>query len=158
MMASFDKALDVARERMGFAELFPKQWEAVEAFVSGRDVFISLPTGYGKSFCYGCLPIVFNCLRDKTSSIVVVVTLLVAIMKEQAIDFERKGLSAMYITCGSVGGEGKMQDVLDGLYDLVFISPEQLLMKWCWREMLHSEPYLNMVAFVVDEAHCVKKW
>ena len=90
MMASFDKALDVARERMGFAELFPKQREAVEAFVSGRDVFISLPTGYGKSFCYGCLPIVFNCLRNKTSSIVVVVTPLVAIMKEQAIDFERK--------------------------------------------------------------------
>ena len=154
MMASFDKALDVARERMGFAELFPKQREAVEAFVSGRDVFISLPTGYGKSFCYGCLP----CLRDKkVTSVVVVVTPLVAIMKEQAIDFERKGLSAMYITCGSVG-EGKMQDVLDGLYDLVFISPEQLLTKWCWREVLHSELYLNMMAFVVDEAHCVKKW
>ena len=139
-------------EQHVFKALFPKQREAVEAFMSGRDVFISLPTGYGKSFCYGCLPIV---LRDKTSSIVVVVTPLVAIMKEQAIDFERKDLSAVYITCGSVGGEGKMQDVLDGLYDLVFISPEQLLTKWCWREMLHSEPYLNMVAFVVD---CVKKW
>ena len=79
-------------------------------------------------------------------------------MKEQAIDFERKGLSAVYITFGSVGREGKMQDVLDGLYDLVFISPEQLLMKWCWRETLHSKSYLSMVAFVVDEAHCVKKW
>ena len=156
-MASFDKTLDVARERMGCAELFSKQQEAVEASVSGRDVFISLPTGYSKSFCYGCLSIVFNCLRDKTSSIVIVVTPLVAIMKAQAIDFERKGLSAVYITCGSVGGEGKMQNVLGGLYDLVFISPEQLLTKWCWREMLHSEPYLNMVAFVVDEAHCLKK-
>ena len=80
------------------------------------------------------------------------------IMKEQAIDFERKGLSAAYITFGLVGRERKMQNVLDGLYDLVFISPEQLLMKWCWRETLHSESYLGMVAFVVDEAHCVKKW
>jgi len=89
-----DKALDVASRRMGY-ERFPKQREAVEAFISGRDVFVGLPTSYGKSFCYGCLPIVFNCLRGHTSSIVVVVTPLVAIMKEKA---EKKGLTAVYIT------------------------------------------------------------
>ena len=50
-----------------------------------------------------------------------------------------------------------MQDILDGLYNLVLISPEQLLTKRRWREMPHSEPHLNIVAFVVDEAHCVKK-
>ena len=78
-----DKALDVASQRMGYERLFPKQREAVEAFIYGRDVFVCLLTGYGKSFCYGCLPIVFDCLRGQTSSIVVVVTPLVAIMKEK---------------------------------------------------------------------------
>ena len=78
----------------------PKQREAVEAFISGRDVFVCLPAGslYGKSFCYGCLPVVFDCLRGQTSSIVVVVTPLVAIMKEKALNFEKKGLTAVYIT------------------------------------------------------------
>ena len=73
-----DKALDVASQRMGYERLFPKQREAVEAFISRRDVFVCLPTGYETSFCYGCLPIVFDSLRGQTSSIVVVVTLLAA--------------------------------------------------------------------------------
>ena len=53
---------------------------------------------YEKSFCYGCLPIIFDCLRGQTSSIVVVVTPLVAIMKEKALNFEKKGITAVYIT------------------------------------------------------------
>ena len=78
-----DKALDIASRRMGY-ERFPKQREAVEALISGRDVFVCSLTGYGKSFCYGCLPIVFDCLRGQTSLIVIVVMPLVAIMKENA--------------------------------------------------------------------------
>ena len=58
-----DKALDVASWRMGYERLFTKQREAVEAFFSGKDVFVCLPTGYGKSFCYGCLPLVFDGLK-----------------------------------------------------------------------------------------------
>jgi len=69
-----DKVLDVAIRRTGYERLFLKQREAVEAFISGRDVFVCLLTGYEKSFCDGCLPIVFDCLRDQTSSIIVVVT------------------------------------------------------------------------------------
>ena len=88
---------------VGELRLFPKQREVVEAFVCGRDVFVCLPTGYGKSFCYGCLPIVFDCLRGQTSSIVVVVTPLVAIMKEKALNFEKKGLTAVCITGRSNG-------------------------------------------------------
>jgi len=73
--------------------LFPKQREAVEAFISGRDVFVCFdrPAAiYGKSFCYGCLPIVFDSLRGQTSSIVVVVTPLVAIIKEKVLISRRK--------------------------------------------------------------------
>ena len=43
--------------------LKPKQLEALQAFCNGRDVFISLPTGYGKSMIYGLLPLVFNNIR-----------------------------------------------------------------------------------------------
>jgi len=93
---------------MGYERLLPKQREAVEAFFSRRDVFVCLPTVYEKSFCYGYLPIVFDCLRGQISSIVIVVMPFVAIMKEQALDLRRKalGLTAVCITGGSCGGPG----------------------------------------------------
>ena len=65
--------------------------EAIVPFVSGRYVFIAQPTGYGKSFCFGCLPLVFT--KWKENPIVLVVSLLVALMKDQ-VTFTDKGLSA----------------------------------------------------------------
>ena len=52
-------------------------------FALGRDVFVSLPTVYGKSFCYQALPFVFDCLRKVEKPIVMAVSLLVALMKDQ---------------------------------------------------------------------------
>ena len=52
-----------AAKKMGYSAPRPEQLEAVENFVSGRDVFLSLPTGGGKSFCFACLPLVFDFLR-----------------------------------------------------------------------------------------------
>ena len=51
-----DAARSAARE-LGYANLKPEQLDVVEAFVKGRDVFAVLPTGYGKSLCFGCLPL-----------------------------------------------------------------------------------------------------
>ena len=61
--------------RLGYRELKPCQESAVKSFVSGKDVFVSVPTGYGKSFCYSCLPWVFDLLNGKQCpySIVVIV-------------------------------------------------------------------------------------
>ena len=58
-----------------------EQEEAITHFALGRDVFVSLPTGYGKSFCYQAL----DCLRKVEKSIVMVVCLLVALMKDQVV-------------------------------------------------------------------------
>ena len=80
-----EAATSAARE-LGYPDLKPEQLKVVETFVKGRDVFAVLPTDYGKSLCYGCLPIVFDKLLGKGGddcSIVVVVTPLTAIMKDQ---------------------------------------------------------------------------
>ena len=62
----------------------PEQEELVIELISGRDVFGILPTGFGKSLCYGCLPLVFDeLLGMENKSIAVVVTLLKAIMHDQ---------------------------------------------------------------------------
>ena len=80
-----EAARSAARE-LGFPDLKPEQLKVVETFVKGHDVSAVLPTGYGKSLCYGCLPIVFDKLlgtEGEDGSIVVVVTPLTAIMKDQ---------------------------------------------------------------------------
>ena len=59
----FRQALDEVLKEISFTELKPKQQEAIEAFVSGKDVFVALPTGYGKSVIFGILPSLFDKLK-----------------------------------------------------------------------------------------------
>ena len=70
--------------------------------------------------------------------------------------------SARGLKVGCVTGESSSEEksqVVKGNFQLVFFSPESLLSGHRWRELLQVEPYRsNLVAFIVDEAHCVKKW
>ena len=70
-----EAARSAARE-LGYPDLKPVQLKVIETFVKGCDVFAVLPTGYGKSLCYRCLPIVFEKLGGKYCSTVVVLTTL----------------------------------------------------------------------------------
>ena len=60
MADNLHTAIKMAKEALGLTELKPKQVEPISAFVSGKDVFISLPIGYGKSVMYGLLPKLFS--------------------------------------------------------------------------------------------------
>ena len=60
-------------------------------------MFVVLPTGYGKSLCYGCLPAAFDSLRSEVKSVVIVISPLVALMKDQVKVFQSKGLPAGYV-------------------------------------------------------------
>jgi len=57
-----DDAIKRASQEMSLYPLKPKQLEAVRTFMSGKDTFVSLPTGYGKSAIYAILPLAFDCL------------------------------------------------------------------------------------------------
>ena len=145
--------IEAAGRRLGFVDLKTKQKEAIVEFVSGKDVFVVLPTGYGKSVCYAIIPLIFDQLRGKTGSVVVIVSPLITLMKDQVESFKSKGLEAAFVGCGDEQG------ILDGKYQLVYISPEALFQKRVWRDMLQSDVYQNsLVGFIIDEAHCVKKW
>ena len=72
-----ERPLRKATERLGYKEMKPEQEELVKEFISGRDVFGILPTGFGKSLRYGCLPLVFDeLLGTENKSVVVAVTKL----------------------------------------------------------------------------------
>ena len=69
---------------LGISTLKSQQSEAIFQFLHGRDVFVALPTGYGKSLCYMALPWIFDRLRGVTNqSVVLVVSPLVALMADQ---------------------------------------------------------------------------
>ncbi len=62
------EAIAYSSDKLKYDELRCEQKEAVIAFLNGNDLFVSLPTGYGKSLCYGILPYAFDHLRSKTST------------------------------------------------------------------------------------------
>ena len=146
-------AAQAARE-LGYV-LKPKQEEAVLAFVGGQDVFVSLPTGFGKTLCFAVLPWTFDQLRGEArKSIVIVVSPLNALMESQVKTYREKGISAAF-----VHSSAEIGSIEEGLCQLVFFSPESLLCKRRWRELLRSPVYRsNLVGVVIDEAHCVEKW
>ena len=68
---------------LGYPSLKNEQKTVLTNFILGNDIFAMLPTGFGTSLCYACLPRVFDQLLGTTNSIVVVITPLTSIMKEQ---------------------------------------------------------------------------
>ena len=108
---------------LGYEKLKPKQVRAVEAFVGARkDVFVSLPTGYGKSLCFGLLPRVFDNIRGvKERSITIVISPLVSLIQDQCATFNNMGLSAVYVGSSDNDARRRMKEEE---YQLLFACPE----------------------------------
>ena len=78
-----DNAIRKAAKYMGYMSLREEQTKAIKGILSGRDVFVCLPTGYGKTLCYSILPKAFDFLKENSQSVIVVVSPLIALMKDQ---------------------------------------------------------------------------
>lgn len=77
-------------------------------------------------------------------------------MQDQREKFSPRGLTVDY---GGSSDEGAHERIKQGMCQLVYVSPEALLCCLHWRELLRTELWQkNLVALVVDEAHCVQKW
>ena len=146
-----------------------KQKEALEAIaVNKRDCLIVLPTGYGKSLIYQLLPSLCDHLADEkcaeNNSIVIVVSPLNAIIDDQLNKLNSIGISCTSLRlCGSeVDGciEESLQSVLkEGKFHIIFVHPEVAVSNRQCRELFLSKLYQeNVVAIVVDEAHCIIEW
>ena len=152
------KAIEIAVKTLGYSKARPMQETVMQKFMFGFDVFVSLPTGSGKSLCYWSLPGAFDSMKDNQtrSSIVIIVSPLIALMKDQVKSLCERGVKAVHVDCPD---DRVLAEIHQGVYQLLFFSPEQLLGNLEWRDMLLSPVYVNnLVGFVVDEAHCVKKW
>ena len=152
-----ERAIFESIRELGYDKPRQPQLDFVMNFVSGRDVFVSLPTGSGKSVCFASSPLAFDKLRALPShhSITVVVSPLTALMDDQVLKFRTKGLKAAYVG----GAEVNCDDILNGDVQLVYLTPESVLSHTHWRDMFHTLTYQNnLVCPAVDEAHLVEKW
>ena len=116
MQSELSTVIASAAASLRYSKLKPKQYKTVKEFMSGKDVFECLPTGSGKSLCYAVLPTVFNHLRQKTSptSLVIVVSPLITLIKDQVETFMRKGLKPVYVS----SDEDSKHAVLTGGFNL----------------------------------------
>ncbi|HSD06936.1 ATP-dependent DNA helicase RecQ [Flavobacterium sp.] len=125
------------------------QNEIIDSVLNGHDTFALMPTGGGKSICFQ-VPALIN------EGICLVISPLVALMKDQVANLQNRGIKAIALTGGIKTDE--VVDLLDncqfGNYKFLYVSPERLQSDWIL-ERIKNLP-INLIT--IDEAHCVSQW
>ncbi len=144
-----DNAHDILERVFGFREFRPHQEEIIRDLALGRDVFVLMPTGGGKSLCYQVPAL----LRPGTA---VVVSPLISLMKDQVDALTANGVSAACYNSSLSGDEARqvLARLHAGDIDLLYVSPERLSAP----SFLARLDDIDIALFAVDEAHCVSQW
>ena len=144
-----DDLLLTLKRTFGYSTFRPLQREIIAATLAGQDVFALLPTGGGKSLCFQ-LPAL---ARD---GLTVVVSPLIALMKDQVDALQASGVAATFLnsTLGAEESRARLRGLHRGEFKLLYVAPERLMLDG-WSENLKA---WNVTCLAIDEAHCVSEW
>ena len=140
---------EILKKYWGFSKFRPQQEEIISAVLEQNYVITLLPTGGGKSICFQ-VPALIN------EGICLVISPLIALMKDQVENLERKGIKALSIPSGIKQNEliTLFDNIKFGNYKFLYISPERLQSYFILQKI--KELNINLIA--VDEAHCISEW
>ncbi|KAJ1310380.1 hypothetical protein OPQ81_007118 [Rhizoctonia solani] len=155
-----DEIMDKLKSVFGLESFRTNQARAVDATMSGQDVFVLMPTGGGKSLCYQ-LPAV--CTTGRTRGVTFVVSPLKSLMIDQVRQLRNKGVDVIMFNSdqsAKAAREARTRLVTRGTKpSLVYVTPEKLEMSGDMRKILDNLMRQGELArFVIDEAHCVSTW
>ncbi|MBR6732685.1 MAG: RecQ family ATP-dependent DNA helicase [Bacteroidales bacterium] len=141
--------IEILREYWGYDSFRPKQEDIVRSALDGKDVLAILPTGGGKSVC-------FQVPAMMCEGIAIVITPLIALMKDQVQNLNDRGIKALCVNAGMGRREVELalNNAAYGDFKFLYVSPERLgtqMFKNYVQEM-------NVSFIVVDEAHCISQW
>ncbi|MEK7448009.1 MAG: RecQ family ATP-dependent DNA helicase [Planctomycetota bacterium] len=140
---------EVLQKYFGYSDFHPLQEEIIKDVLDHNDVLVLIPTGGGKSLCYQ-LPAVMN------DGITVVISPLIALMKDQVDDLSERGISAVSINSALTYSEISeiKSRLLKKQIKLLYVAPERIVIP----DFLDFLRQLNISLFAIDEAHCISEW
>ena len=139
----------VLREHFGFDEFRPLQEEVITSVQEGKDTLVLMPTGGGKSMCYQLPALMLDGLT-------LVISPLIALMKDQVDALKSNGISAEYINSTLSVAEIRRVQALaqSGELKILYVAPERLAQD-TFRRFLKG---LTVSLIAIDEAHCISEW
>ncbi len=140
---------DLLGRHFGYKEFRPGQREVIEHVLAGHDAIVLMPTGGGKSLCFQIPALALDGLT-------VVISPLIALMKDQVQALQGNGIAAAYLN-SSLGFEEERaihEQLGSGRLKLLYVSPERLFQQG----FLDRLEALNVKLFAIDEAHCMSSW
>ena len=142
-------AKTLLKDVFGFSEFRPGQRQIIDAVASGENVLAIMPTGGGKSLCFQ-LPALLN------DGLTVVISPLIALMRDQVRGLKAAGVAAGAITSGNTQSEidTVFSQITSGDLKLLYVAPERLASSKIQNTLRKS----NVRCLAVDEAHCVSQW
>ncbi len=141
--------LDILKQYWGYSSFRGIQQDIIESIGSGKDTLGLMPTGGGKS-------ITFQVPTMAMDGVCLVITPLIALMKDQVRNLRDKGIKAAAIYTGMRRDQiiATMENCVYGNYKFLYISPERLSSEL----FLAKLRYINVCLITVDESHCISQW
>jgi ATP-dependent DNA helicase RecQ len=159
---------DILLKSFGHREYRGSQQKIIQRVLAGGHSLIVMPTGMGKSLCYQLPAIVLakrsrsngqpseSLLRSVTDPLTLVISPLIALMKDQVDTLLEKGVEATFINSSLQRSERilRYQQIALGHYDIVYVTPERFRKSEFWEVLANRE----ITLLAIDEAHCISEW